>query len=148
MVNPKTYTANRALRDTASLRGQMGNLLAVNWININPPTNFSGTLRYGVVLQNLVAVNCVLTVSSGAGAGTITLFNFAGSEWTPLTSQRGAVGFFTNENGSTTIADLAAMMNMRWQAGEGGAFSILGFPGGAAGTGVTEVSFNAIYTLL
>jgi hypothetical protein len=148
MVNQKTYTANRALQDTAALRGKLGNLLAVNWINVTPPANLSGTLRYGVVLQNLVAVNCVLSVSSGAGAGTVTLFNFAGTAWTPLTSQRGGVGFFTNENGSTTIADLAAMMNMRWQAGESGAFSILGFPGGAAGTGVTEISFNAIYTLL
>jgi hypothetical protein len=51
-------------------------------------------------------------------------------------------------NGAPTVAQLAAITDMRWEAGTGGTFQVLAFPGGAGGSGVTELDFVAVYPVI
>jgi hypothetical protein len=115
------------------------------WHSVTPPTGLTGTLRYMLMPDDTVQVNGQLTVASTAASGTITLITGLAAAYTPSVETRGGVGFFTN--GPTTVAQLAAMCNMRWSANTAGTFTIQGFPGGAAGTGITELDFTVFYPL-
>jgi hypothetical protein len=111
---------------------------------VTPPANTSGTLRYKLMPDKTVIVEVQLTVAAAAAAGTLQLITF-GTAYKPGTQQRGSVGFVAN--GTPTLAQLQAMCQMRWQANPGGTFNVLGFVGGAAGSGVVELSFNAEYSV-
>jgi hypothetical protein len=115
------------------------------WHNVTPPTNLTGTLRYMLMSDGTVQVNAQLTVAAAAAAGQLTLLTGLAAAYTPATETRGGVGFFTN--GPTTVAEIAAMCNMRWSANTNGTFTIQGFPGGAATTGITELDFTVFYPL-
>lgn len=116
------------------------------WHIVTPPANTSGTLRYTLLPFGWVGVDCHLTVASGAASGTLALITGLASGYTPASDQRGGgFGYFTNA--LTTVAALAAVMNMRWNATTGGAFQILAFPGGASGAGITELDFTVFYPL-
>jgi len=115
------------------------------WHNVTPPANLTGTLRYTLLPFNAVMVQAQLTVAAAATAGALTLLTGLAAAYTPANESRDGVGFFTN--GPSTVAQLAAMCNMRWSANTNGTFTIQGFPGGAAGTGITELDFTAIYPL-
>lgn len=115
------------------------------WHTVTPPTNVTGTLRYQLKPDKTVMVEAQLTIAAAAAAGTLALITGLAAAYTPSTQQRDTVGFVVN--GSPTVAQLAADCGMRWQANTGGSFNILGFTGGAAASGVIEISFNARYSV-
>jgi hypothetical protein len=111
------------------------------------PTGWSGTLRYKLMPDNTVMVHCQCAIGTSAATGTITLFSGLTSAYQPSVAAHGPVGYFSN--GGTTAAEAIANANMRWSVNTGASWSIelLGMTGGAAGSGVTEISFVAIYPL-
>jgi hypothetical protein len=114
------------------------------WNAPAPPANTSGLLRYRLMPDNTVLVECQLTIAAAAAAGTLVLMTGLTAPWKPVTQQRGPCGFVAN--GAPSVAQLAAMCGMRWQANAAGSFNVLGFVGGAAASGVVELSFNARYS--
>jgi hypothetical protein len=112
---------------------------------VTPPANTSGTLRIKLMPDKTVMVEVQLTIAAAAAAGTLTLIGSLGAAYKPTVQQRDSVGFVAN--GSPTLAQLQAMCGMRWQANTSGSFNVLGFVGGASGSGVVELSFVARYSL-
>lgn len=114
------------------------------WHNVTPPANTSGTLRYMLLPDRKMRVECQLTVAAAAAAGTLTLIT---GLTPPSAVTRGGVGLFANGT-PASIAALLAILEMRWSANAGGTFTVQAFPGGAAGTGITELDFTAEYSLV
>lgn len=114
------------------------------WTTVTAPTNSTGTVRFKLLGFNAVLVNVeIVPNSSSAANAALQLFAMPAASYIPAVQQRGNVGFFAN--GTPTLAQLQAMCQMRWQANPNGTFNILNYVGGAAGSGVIEVSFNCIY---
>lgn len=121
-------------------------LITDAWNNVTPPTGFTGLLRYRLRAENDVEVEAMLAVAATAPTGTIALFSYPAG-YTPLNTQHGACGLFLN-GAPASLAAMGLIADTRWSAdSSGGAFNLRGFPGGAAGSGVTEVSFNIRYAL-
>lgn len=114
------------------------------WHTVTPPTGLSGTLRYRATIDGQVDVQCFLTVANTVAAGTITLITLPAA-YTPTTTARGPVAYFTN--GQTTVAEVLGLLNMRWSANPAGTVTVQAFAGGAATTGVTELDFTARFPL-
>lgn len=126
---------------------QPGTLAPEEWHDVVPPAGFTGTLRYMLGIENNVKVMAQMAVAAGAPTGTVTLINLpANGAYTPVKTQHDACGIFLN-GAPSSLAAVQGIMNLRWSADPAGTFTLRGFPGGAAGTGVTECSFNADYSL-
>lgn len=150
-TGPLLILANTAAQITGQITAGGGTAAAPSvittdaWHTVTPPANVTGTLRYRLMTDKTVMVEAQLTIAAAAAAGTLALITGLAAAYTPSTQQRDAVGFVVN--GSPTVAQLAADCGMRWQANTGGSFNILGFTGGAAASGVIEISFNARYSV-
>lgn len=117
------------------------------WHDVTPPSGLSGTLRYRLREGNTVEVDCQLTVASTVASGTITLISGLADAYTPQVAEaRDGVGWFPNGTPSS-LADAVAIAQMRWSANTDGTITVQAFPGGAGGTGITELDFNARYAL-
>jgi hypothetical protein len=112
------------------------------WHNVTPPAGFAGVLRYRLMPDGTVMVQAQLTVANTVAAGAVS-FGVLAAPYVATATTRGPCGWFVN--GAPTVAQLAAITDMRWEAGTGGTFQVLAFPGGAAGSGVTELDFVAIF---
>lgn len=121
------------------------NIETDNWTYFTPPSPLTGTLRIKLKTSLCVKVNAVLGVPSGAASGPLMLFSMPSAAYIPAVQQRGDIGAVPN--GATTVAQLSAALSMRWQANPNGTFNIINFVGGAAATGVIEMSFNCEYDL-
>lgn len=114
------------------------------WHTVTPPANWTGLVRYRKRAENDVEVNIFCSVAAAAAAGTITMITLP-SGYIPANNTTGGCGFFTN--GPTTVAQMATIANMRWSANSVGTFTIQAFPGGAVGSGVTEIDLTIRYPL-
>ena len=115
------------------------------WHNVTPPTGFTGTLRYRMMPDGTVMVQAQLAVANTVAAGAVN-FGTLTAPYVATATTRGPCGWFVN--GAPTVAQLAAITDMRWEAGTSGAFQVLAFPGGAGGSGVTELDFVAVYPVI
>lgn len=141
-----TTTLNGPLQATAGTAATPSVVTTDNWTYAAMPTNItSGTIRFKLQPGLSVKVNVTIVVGAAAAAGTLLLFTAPSAAYKPAVQQRDTVGFV--QNGAPTVAQLTAMCAMRWQANTSGAFNILNFVGGAAGSGVIEISFNCEYAL-
>jgi hypothetical protein len=110
------------------------------------PSGWTGTLRYALMPDNTVMIHCQCAVSSGSAASSsFNLFSGLTSTYRPANESRGPVGYFIN--GVPSLAQVQAILDMRWQVTTGGSVNILAYPGGATGSGITEIDFVAVYPL-
>jgi hypothetical protein len=106
------------------------------WQNVTPPSGLTGTLRYKLRTDNCIDIQMQLSVASTVASGTTTLFTLP-SGYIPSTQFRGPLAYYSN--GATTVAQLTTLVSQRFQVSTAGAVQLLGFAGGAVGTGVTEI---------
>lgn len=92
------------------------------------------TLRYKLYPDNTVRIQFHFTVGSTAAAGTLVMFTLP-TGYRPTTDYRGAApGIYSNAGSYSN-----ATYNGRFNVTTGGIVQILGFPGGAVGSGgITE----------
>lgn len=115
--------------------------------SVTPPTGMTGTIVYQLLSDNMVSVDVRLAVASTVAAGTVALITGLGSAYQPARDQRGGgVGFFPNGTPSS-LSNLTAITQMRWEMTTAGTLNVLAFVGGAAGSGVTEMDFTITYPL-
>ena len=114
------------------------------WHGVTPPAGFTGTLRYRMMPDGTVMVQAQLAVAGTVAAGTVS-FGTLSAPYVASADTRGPVGCFANN--PTTVAELAAIASMRWEATAGGVFQVLAFVGGGAG-GVTELDFVAVFPVI
>lgn len=117
------------------------------WNPVTPPTGFSGLLRYRMRAEKDVEVEAQLAVTPTAPTGTVVLIVLP-TLYVPTTLQHGPCGIFLNGT-PNSLAAMQGIMDLRWAANISptSTFSLQAFPGGAAGTGITECSFNIRYAL-
>ena len=114
--------------------------------SVTPPAGFTGSIVYQLLPDAMVSVDVRLAVASTVAAGTVALVTGLGAAYQPARDQRGPVGFFPNGVPSS-LANLTAITQMRWEVTAGGTLNVLAFVGGAAGSGVTELDFTISYPL-
>lgn len=94
-------------------------------------------VRYKRIPGNQVRIQASAAIGVGAATGTINLFTLP-SGYIPANQQRfGGFSYFTNAQ--TTVASINSLLNMRFQVTSAGAVQFLAFPGGASGSGITEI---------
>lgn len=114
------------------------------WISETPPTGFTGTLRHKIdYTTELHQVYCDLAVPATATAGTLTLISGIPADHTPILVAKGPIVY--TPNGVTSVSALAALASQRWSANTNSTFTIENFAGGANNTGITTMTFIAIY---
>jgi len=107
-----------------------------NPVTVAPPANWTAIgagIRYWMNIDNSVRFQISAQIAAGAVAGTINIVTLTGS-YAPSKAFRGcAPGVFANG------APNNATFNSRFECTAAGDVHILGFPGGAAPGGVTEI---------
>src|SRR6516164_3879675 len=107
------------------------------------PSGFanSGSCRYKMVQSRYVFLHFAVTVSTGAASGGPALYQMPVA-YSPTVAQRmSGMGYYANGQITPSIA------SMRGSVNTDGTLQLLGFPGGAVNTGITEIDYSGYYAL-